>query len=57
MSWRPAWKHGFSQATEDESAGVHRLIALGARKVTTHHVPETWMVMADPEGNEFCVLG
>ena len=39
------------QATE-----IERLISLGATKadIGQHDVP--WQVMADPEGNEFCVL-
>ena len=35
-----------------------RLQALGARRVQDDHVHEhgtTWVLMADPEGNEFCV--
>jgi hypothetical protein len=40
--------------TKDE---VDRLIALGARKVDVGQGPDrTWEVLADPEGNEFCVL-
>jgi hypothetical protein len=39
---------------------VERLIALGARHVDVgqhERRPEpSWMVLADPEGNEFCVL-
>jgi hypothetical protein len=43
-------------AVLDEQAVVERLLALGARRLwrvdfTTHH----WTVLADPEGNEFCV--
>jgi hypothetical protein len=40
---------------------VDRLQALGARLVEVRHDPETldnpdtWTVMTDPEGNEFCV--
>ncbi|MFE9681086.1 VOC family protein [Streptomyces sp. NPDC006285] len=36
---------------------VDRLVALGARKVDVGQGPDrTWEVLADPEGNEFCVL-
>ena len=36
---------------------VARLEALGARRADVGQTgAETWVVMADPEGNEFCVL-
>ena len=41
---------------EDQQAEVHRLIRLGARHVDIGQGEETWVVLADPEGNEFCVL-
>ena len=31
--------------------------ALGARKVDIGQGEQPWVVLADPEGNEFCVLG
>ena len=40
-----------------QRAEVERLIGLGARRVDVgqgHDV--SWVVLADPEGNEFCVL-
>ena len=41
----------------DQSAEVQRLIELGARRVDVGQSSEcTWVVLADPEGNEFCVL-
>ena len=37
---------------------LQRLLALGARRVDVGQGPDvTWMVLADPEGNEFCLLG
>ena len=40
--------------TEDE---LERLLALGARRVDVGQAPDvTWVVLADPEGNEFCLL-
>jgi predicted enzyme related to lactoylglutathione lyase len=38
-------------------AEVARLLALGASVVADHRTPEGagWVVMTDPEGNEFCV--
>ena len=35
---------------------VERLIALGARHVDIGQGTQSWVVLADPEGNEFCVL-
>ncbi len=43
---------------DDQDAEVQRLLALGATRVDVGQgdgVP--WVVLADPEGNEFCVLG
>ncbi len=36
---------------------LDRLLALGARRVDVGQGPDvTWVVLADPEGNEFCLL-
>ena len=40
----------------DQAAEVERLISLGARRIDIGQGDVTWVVMADPEGNEFCVL-
>jgi predicted enzyme related to lactoylglutathione lyase len=43
----------------DQAAEVARLEKLGAKKIDIGQSAEptcTWVVMADPEGNEFCVL-
>jgi predicted enzyme related to lactoylglutathione lyase len=40
----------------DQAAEVARLEALGARRVDIGQGEQTWVVLADPEGNEFCVL-
>ncbi len=41
----------------DRDAQVKRLIDLGARRVNIGQPDDvTWVVMVDPEGNEFCVL-
>jgi predicted enzyme related to lactoylglutathione lyase len=45
--------------TVDRDAEVARLEALGAQQVEIGQSRDplvTWVVMADPEGNEFCVL-
>ena len=43
---------GLSHAVE-----VERLIGLGARRADIGQGEVPWVVLADPEGNEFCVLG
>jgi hypothetical protein len=40
----------------DQAAEVDRLEGLGAKKGDIGQSDATWVVMADPEGNEFCVL-
>ncbi|MEE1941338.1 VOC family protein [Streptomyces sp. TRM 70361] len=43
---------------DDRDAEVARLLALGARRADVGQSgTESWVVLADPEGNEFCVLG
>jgi predicted enzyme related to lactoylglutathione lyase/catechol 2,3-dioxygenase-like lactoylglutathione lyase family enzyme len=44
-----------SETVEDQHATVERLVALGARRVDIGQGPDDF-VLADPEGNEFCVL-
>lgn len=43
-------------APDDQNAEVERLLSLGARRVDIGQGDVSWVVMADPEGNEFCVL-
>jgi catechol 2,3-dioxygenase-like lactoylglutathione lyase family enzyme len=38
------------------AAEVERIVALGARRVDIGQGEQAWTVLADPEGNEFCVL-
>lgn len=40
--------------TQDEE--VERVLALGARRVDIGQGEQSWVVLADPEGNEFCIL-
>ena len=41
----------------DQDAEVERLIGLGARRADVGQRPDqSFIVLADPEGNEFCVL-
>ncbi len=42
---------------QDQAAEVERIEALGARWVSVGQGSDvSWVVLADPEGNEFCVL-
>ncbi|WP_351225300.1 VOC family protein [Streptomyces sp. NPDC002133] len=42
---------------DDQAAEVERILALGARRADVGQEDEvSWVVLADPEGNEFCVL-
>ncbi len=42
---------------DDRDSEIERLIGLGARRVDVGQTgPESWDVLADPEGNEFCVV-
>jgi predicted enzyme related to lactoylglutathione lyase len=57
-------KHGKNRLhldlrTADLAAEVSRVLSLGASLLTSHPVEEDgwrWHVLADPDGNEFCVL-
>ena len=40
---------------DDQDAEVARLLALGARHVDIGQGDQSWVVLADPEDNEFCV--
>jgi glyoxalase superfamily protein len=46
----------FDFRPDDQQAEVERAIALGARHVDIGQGDESWVVLADPEGNEFCIL-
>jgi predicted enzyme related to lactoylglutathione lyase len=41
---------------DDRDAEVARLLALGATRADVGQGEQTWVVLRDPEGNEFCVL-
>jgi predicted enzyme related to lactoylglutathione lyase len=44
-------------APDDRDAEVERIVALGATHADVGQGDDvTWVVLADPEGNEFCVL-
>jgi hypothetical protein len=40
----------------DQDEEVRRLLDLGARRVDLGQGEVSWVVLVDPEGNEFCVL-
>ena len=41
---------------DDRDAAVARLLDLGATRADVGQGDQSWIVLADPEGNEFCVL-
>ena len=43
-------------APDDQDAEVARAESLGARRVSVGQGDVSWVVLADPEGNEFCIL-
>lgn len=52
-----AVKNRLDLRPDDQAAEVARLEALGATRMDIGQGGDaTWVVMADPEGNEFCVL-
>jgi predicted enzyme related to lactoylglutathione lyase len=47
----------FDLRPDDQQAEIDRVTALGGRRVDVGQSDDvTWVVMADPEGNEFCIL-
>ena len=49
----------FDLSPDDQAAEVLRIEALGGKRIEIGQSADpatTWVVMADPEGNEFCVL-
>jgi hypothetical protein len=46
-----------TSSAEDRDQEIGRLLALGARHIDIGQTGnESWTVLADPEGNEFCVV-
>ena len=41
---------------DDQQAEVERLLRAGSRRADVGQGASSWVVLADPEGNEFCVL-
>jgi predicted enzyme related to lactoylglutathione lyase len=48
--------HLAPSADGDQRAEVERLVSLGATRVDIGQGDVDWVVMSDPDGNEFCVL-
>ena len=40
----------------DQTAEVERLLSLSARRADVGQRDASWVVLADPEGNEFCIV-
>jgi Glyoxalase-like domain len=47
----------FDFRPDDRDSEVERLLALGASPADVGQGDESWVVLSDPVGNEFCVLG
>jgi Glyoxalase-like domain len=46
-----------TSSAQDRDQEIERLLALGARRAGIGQTgEESWTVLADPEGNEFCVI-
>jgi len=46
-----------TSGVEDRAGEIERVLALGASRVDVGQTgEESWVVLADPEGNEFCVV-
>lgn len=54
---KPRLHIDLSPTDREQAAELERLLALGARPVDIGQTGrESWEVLADPEGNEFCLL-
>ncbi|MDQ3978831.1 MAG: VOC family protein [Actinomycetota bacterium] len=40
----------------DQADELARLLSLGAKRISVGEADVPWVVLADPEGNEFCLL-
>ena len=51
------WHVDVNPTDRDQDAELERLLSLGARPADVGQTgEESWHVLADPEGNEFCLL-
>ncbi|THF85069.1 VOC family protein [Deinococcus sp. KSM4-11] len=52
-----ARRHHLDLYAQDQAAEVERLLALGATRVEWRYPPDAdYVVLADPDGNRFCVI-
>ncbi|WP_412027080.1 VOC family protein [Deinococcus yunweiensis] len=52
-----ARRHHLDLYATDQAAEVERLVALGATRVEWRYPPDAdYVVLADPDGNRFCVI-
>ncbi len=49
-------RHHLDFRPDDQAREVTRLLNLGASRLDIGQGRQTWVVLADPEGNEFCIL-
>ena len=59
--WPKTWKNRLHldiapSVGGDQQAEVDRLVSLGATHLDIGQGDVSWVVLADPDGNEFCVL-
>ena len=57
VRWRCTWFGPVFSSVEDQQETVAKALALGGRHLDVGQLPEEGhVVLADPEGNEFCVI-
>lgn len=47
----------FDFRPDNQNAEVDRFLSRGATRADVGQSSQSWVVLADPEGNEFCILG
>ena len=53
----PRQRHHLDLYAADQTAEVERLVGLGAQRVEWDYEPDAdYVVLADPDGNRFCVI-
>jgi hypothetical protein len=52
----PFWERHVDRIPDDQDAEVQRALELGATRVHIGQGEVSHVVMANPEGNEFCIL-
>ncbi|MCQ4213751.1 VOC family protein [Streptomyces longispororuber] len=57
VTWNRIHLDVMSNPVSDQAKEVARLEGLGATRADVGQGDVSWVVLADPEGNEFCVLG